>query len=73
MAVPVDNGTQIPILLLVLTKKGEKVTRELSFRLAQLAASGFDMSSIIPLPSKASKKKKFLRGSPFPDIAFITS
>jgi len=32
-----------------------------------------DRSSIIPFPSKASKKKKFFRGSPFPEIALITS
>lgn len=31
------------------------------------------MSSIMPFPSIASKKKKFFRGSPLPDIAFITS
>lgn len=33
----------------------------------------FDMSSITPFPSMASKKKKFFIGSPFPDIALITS
>ncbi|KAK7854584.1 hypothetical protein CFP56_031430 [Quercus suber] len=42
---------------------------------AQLPLFGFEieMSSIIPFPSTASKKKKFFRGSPLPDIALITS
>lgn len=32
-----------------------------------------ETSSIMPFPLKASKRKKFFSGSPFPDIALITS
>lgn len=39
---------------------------------AQLPAE-FEMSSIKPFPSIASKKKKFFKGSPLPDIPLMTS
>lgn len=40
---------------------------------ARLHVLGLDTSSTMPFPSITSKKKKFFKGSPLPDIALITS